>query len=242
MYWWCRAIKLQLGSQTRNWIHVFNARKHKTRKAFWQIDCAPLCALLTFFVNALLLHPHQWHLKPKSSMELVLKRNYLSKTTHPMIPRVYWKFTGRHGTPPCFPTNFAWYLFIFHVDALLSLVPFLRVGLKVFSTEKLLFDVLLSFDLVSELLPLLLPACCCCCSSCCCWNSISVVSQMFDQIRFASPSCSSWYQATAKSMINHNNPRRLETQNCLRFFFFFLSLSLTHRRDVSRFFTIKKSP
>lgn len=30
--------------------------------------------------------------------------------------------------------------------------------------------------------------------------TISAVSQMLDQIRFASPSCSSWYQATAKSI------------------------------------------
>lgn len=145
--------------------------------------------------------------------------------TYPMIPRLYWKLAGRHGQPPCFPTSFAWYLFMFHVDALLSFVPFLRVGLKVFSTEILLFDVLLSLDFVSELLPLFACCCCCCWSNCCCWNSISVVSQMFDQMRFASPSCSSWYQATAKSMINHNN--RVGNTELSPFLFFFLSLTLT---------------
>lgn len=151
-----------------------------------------------------------------------------------MIPRVYWKFVGRHGQPPCFPTSFAWYLFMFHVDALLSFVlPFLRVGLKVFSTEKLLFDVLLSFDFVSELLPLFACCCCCCCcwSNCCCWNSISVVSQMFDQMRFASPSCSSWYQATAKSMIKSQQPESAGNTKLSPLCFFFLCHS--HQRITS---------
>lgn len=86
-----------------------------------------------------------------------------------------------------------------YVDALLSFVlPFLRVGLKVLSTGILLLEVLLSLDFVSELLPLFA---CCCWSSCCCWNSISFVSQMLDQIRLASPSCSSWYHATDKSIL-----------------------------------------
>lgn len=147
-----------------------------------------------------------------------------------MMPREYWKLLGRHGHPPCFPTSFAWYLFMLYVDALLSLVlPFLRVGLKVFSTGKLLLDVLLSLDFVSELLPLFACCCCCCCcSNCCCWYSISVVSQMFDQMRFASPSCSSWYQATAKSMINHRNRSWERSIVFARSFFQIFFPRLTH--------------
>lgn len=148
-----------------------------------------------------------------------------------MIPRAYWKLDGRHGHPPCFPTSFAWYLFMLYVDALLSFVlPFLRVGLKVFSTGKLLFDVALSFDFVSELLPLF--ACCWACNCCCCWYSMSFVSQILDQMRFASPSCSSWYQATAKSMINKHrrwNRRYWKHKQCLLFF----SLSVSHTLEIT---------
>lgn len=155
-----------------------------------------------------------------------------------MMPRAYWKFAGRHGHPPCLPTSFAWYLFILKVDALLSFVPFLLVGLKVFvSTGKLLFDVALSLDFVSELLPLFACcwACCCCCNACC-WNSISFVSQIFDQILFASPSCSSWYQDTAKSMLNQHRlwcggKLKGAGKHCSFFCLLLLCLTHTHTGD-----------
>lgn len=274
--------------QAKNWIFTFNAKENRTcthteqnvfSNRLRSFVCWHFFSLHHQIASVLLrLHPHQWHFK-MMIMEPVYNgsQNCVScdvkgNKTHPMIPRAYWKLEGRHGHPPCFPTNFTWYLFMLNVDALLSLVlPFLRVGLKVFSTGKLLFDVLLSFDFVSELLPLF--ACCCCCCCCCwrscCWYSISVVSQIFDQIRFASPSCSSWYQATAKSMINHHN--RASAGNTelspllflfyLFFFIFFIILSTfpfsvchtqmgltsltlpTTDSSVSRFFTNRlKSP
>lgn len=264
MYWWPIGMK-------NNGTPTGICRKKTTETGFTVFQCHMNTQIVTYiYTHTHMSFSHCWHFFRAAAPAPMTFENdqrgtsskswfrhsdiayYSSEqrsSTHPIIPRAYWKLLGRHGHPPCFPTSFAWYLFMLYVDALLSLVlPFLRVGLKVFSTGKLLFDVLLSLDFVSELLPLFACCCCCCWSSCCCWYSISLVSQMLDQMRFASPSCSSWYQATAKSMINHHNRLKHSIVSCFFFAFFCASVSLsqmniaslTHSLPttmVSRFFT-----